>query len=151
MFGTKLTGIMLIVLLVAGGIGYWYYTDTQNRISELVNQNTVLSVTVAEGEATINSLEDNIIQINKEIRQVNEEFAKVREENESLRKKLDKHDLGKLARTKTKLIEKIINKASNNAGRCFEILSGSELTEEEQNAKSGKTFNSECPWLFNPN
>jgi len=46
------------------------------------------------------------------------------------------------------LVQRIINNASDNAMRCFEILSGSPLTDNERNAQNGQEFNSECPFLF---
>ena len=66
-----------------------------------------------------------------------------------LSKKLGKHDLGNLGSKKPSLVERIINNASAKVGRCFELESGAKLTEKEKNAKTGKAFNSECPWLFN--
>jgi hypothetical protein len=45
-------------------------------------------------------------------------------------------------------VQRLINGGSKNAGRCFELLSGSPLTEKEKNAKTDKSFNNECPWLY---
>ena len=59
--------------------------------------------------------------------------------------------LSELGSKKPGLVGKIINNASEKAGRCFEILSGAELTEKEIGAKNGKAFNSECPWLWSGN
>jgi len=61
---------------------------------------------------------------------------------------LGRHDLGNLAENKPGLVEKVVTKASAKANRCFELLSGAELTDKEKEAKNGKAFNSECPWLF---
>ena len=60
-------------------------------------------------------------------------------------------DIGKLAIEKSKVIERIINKASDKAARCMEIASGSPLTEEEKNATKKSEINTECPSLANPN
>jgi hypothetical protein len=56
--------------------------------------------------------------------------------------------LGFLGSKKPALVEKIINAASDKVGRCFELLSGADLTDNERNAKDAKSFNSECPWLY---
>ena len=52
---------------------------------------------------------------------------------------------------KTKVIEKIINNATDNSQRCFEILTGSPLTEKEKNATKKSEINPECPSIANPN
>ena len=49
------------------------------------------------------------------------------------------------------VIEKIINNATDNSQRCFEILTGSPLTEKEKNASKKSEINPECPSIANPN
>jgi len=85
---------------------------------------------------------------NEEITRVNAEFAATRQQNNILSDKLAKHDLEILASQRPDSIERLINGGTSNAGRCFELLSGSPLTEKEKNAKNEKAFNNECPWLF---
>ena len=72
---------------------------------------------------------------------------------EDLDKRFNKNnrDFGKLALEKTGAIERIINKGSVAAGRCIEIASGAELTEEEINATKKSEINRECPSIANPN
>ncbi len=65
-----------------------------------------------------------------------------------MKSKLERHELGVLAANKPKLVEQIINKASQDAIRCFELLSGSPLTEKEKGAKNEKEFNNQCPFLY---
>jgi hypothetical protein len=57
-------------------------------------------------------------------------------------------DLGLLAAERPDSIERAINRGTRNAGRCFELLSGAILTEDERNATDGESFNKECPWLW---
>ena len=83
-----------------------------------------------------------------EKKEVNDKFATIRASNNVLSQKLQRHDLGVLANKKPGLVQKIINRATVNANRCFEIESGAKLTEKEKNAKTGKAFNNECPWLW---
>ena len=49
------------------------------------------------------------------------------------------------------LVVKIINRASKNEMRCYEIASGSPLTEEELAATKKSQTNGECPGSANPN
>lgn len=139
----------LIVLLLGGsGLFYSYYNDTQARLAELVENNAKLQLAVETSEAALKTVQEDLKRANEETQKVNAEFSKIRAQNNVLASKLGKHDLGVLGAAKPALVEKIINKASAKAGRCFELLSGAELTEEEKNAKSDQAFNSECPWLW---
>jgi predicted nuclease with TOPRIM domain len=139
----------LIVLLLGGsGLFYSYYNDTQARLAELVENNAKLEIAVQTSEAALKTVQEDLKRANEETQKVNAEFSKIRAQNNVLASKLGKHDLGVLGAAKPALVEKIINKASAKAGRCFELLSGAELTEEEKNATSDQAFNSECPWLW---
>ena len=131
-----------------GGLGYWYYTDTQKTIAVLTENNAKLNVAVATNEDTIAVMAADFKKANEEITRVNAEFAATRQQNNILSDKLAKHDLEILASQRPDSIERLINGGTSNAGRCFELLSGSPLTEKEKNAKNEKAFNNECPWLF---
>ena len=144
----KLSGILLIVIMTMGGIGYWYYTDTQKTIAVLTENNAKLNVAVETNEATITAITADFKAANEEITRVNAEFAATRQQNNILADKLAKHDLELLAASRPDSIERLINGGSAAAGRCFELLSGSPLTEKEKNAKNEKAFNNECPWLY---
>ncbi len=59
-------------------------------------------------------------------------------------------DFGKVAKEKPKVIERIINKGSDNALRCLEIAMGAELTDKEKAATKKSEINRECPSIANP-
>ena len=132
---------------MCGGF-YLYYKDSQTRLATLQEANAKLSVAVKTNEETIASMQYDITAANAELARVNDSFAKVRAQNNELADRLAQHDIGVLASRKPKLVENTINAASSKAGRCFELLSGATLTDAERNAVDGKSFNSECPWLF---
>ncbi len=140
--------MLLIVIMTMGGLGYWYYTDTQKTIAVLTENNAKLNVAVETNEATIKVMAADFKKANEEIQRVNEDFAATRQQNNILADKLAKHDLELLAASRPDSIERLINGGSAAAGRCFELLSGSPLTEREKNAKKDTSFNKECPWLF---
>lgn len=144
----KLSGIMFAIMITMGGIGYWYYTDTQKTIAVLTENNAKLELSVATNEETIKVMAADFKKANEEITRVNAEFAATRQQNNILADKLAKHDLELLAASRPDSIERLINSGSTAAGRCFELLSGSSLTEKEKNAKTDKSFNKECPWLY---
>ena len=144
----KLAGILLIVIMTMGGIGYWYYTDTQKTIAVLTENNAKLEMAVATNEETIATMAADFAAANAELKRVNTEFAAIRQQNNRLASKLADFDLGLLAASKPESIERAVNRGSANAGRCFELLSGADLTEDEKNAENGESFNKECPWLY---
>jgi len=144
----KLSGILLIVIMTMGGIGYWYYTDTQKTIAVLTENNAKLEMAVATNEETIATMAADFAAANAELKRVNTEFAAIRQQNNRLASKLADFDLGLLAANKPESIERAVNRGSANAGRCFELLSGANLTEDEKNATNGESFNKECPWLY---
>ena len=146
--GTKLAGIMAVVTFIVCGLFYWYYNDTQERMAILNENNAKLETAVATSEAAVESLQRDFENANKALNEVNQEFANIRKQNKTLSNKLGRHDLGNLAENKPGLVEKVVTKASAKANRCFELLSGAELSDKEKEAKNGKAFNSECPWLF---
>lgn len=139
---------MFIAMTMMAGVGYWYYNDTQERIAILNENNAKLETAVATSEATIDALQADYAAMQKTNEELNNQFANIRRQNQVLADKLSRHDLGVLGASKPGLVERVINGASDKAGRCFELLSGAELTEKEQNAKNANAFNSECPWLY---
>ena len=62
-----------------------------------------------------------------------------------------KRDIGDLAVNRPSSVERVINRASDNALRCVEIAMGSPRTEKEINAVKPSEINAECPSLANPN
>src|SRR5210317_2118590 len=144
----RLAGILLVVIAVMGGIGYWYYNDTQAKIAILTENNAKLETAVATQEAAIDSLQADYAAAQAENQRLNQAYAEIRRQNARLSDKLADMDLGLLAAERPESIERAVNRGTNNANRCFEILSGSPLTEEEQNAQNGEDFNKECPWLW---
>lgn len=144
----RLAGLLLVVIMVMGGIGYWYYTDTQERMAILQENNAQLSIAVQTNEETISSLQADYAAIQAENTRINAAYADIRRQNSRLADRLSDIDLGLLAAEKPDSIERAVNRGTVNAGRCFEILSGAPLTEAEINATDGETFNKECPWLY---
>ena len=141
---------LIIVLMIAGASfgGYQYVQNLQNTLQVAIENNTKLETAVATNEETISSLQEDYNKIQQELQQVNEEFSAARKQNNLLRDRLSDIDLGLLAQTKPSSVERAINQGTTNATRCFEILSGAALTDQEKEAINGKDFNKECPWLW---
>ena len=146
--GMKLAGIMFILMCAMGGAGYWYYNDTQERMAILQENNAKLETAVATSEAALESVQEDYARASSELNALNAEYAAIRRQNQELADKLQNLDLTAAALANPEGIERAVNRGTENAGRCFELLSGAELTEDERNAKDGRTFNKECPWLY---
>ena len=137
-----------MLLLGAGGIGYWYYNDTQERLAILTSNNAKLNTAVELNEQTISSLEQDYAKASGELATLNEQYTSIRRQNQQLADKLQEIDLTAAAIANAESIERAVNRGTLNAGRCFELLSGAELNEKERNAQNGIAFNKECPWFY---
>lgn len=146
--GTKIALASAAMMLILCGIFYKYYEDTQARIAILNQNNAKLETAVAISEEAVSTLQADFAKANAELSRVNVEFAAIRAQNNVLADKLAKHDLAVLGAGKPALVEKLVNRGTINAGRCFELLAGAELTDKEKGATSGTAFNKECPWLW---
>lgn len=150
MFRAQIIAIIVIALIPVGIGAYWYVSGLQRALEVSRANEAKLQAAVATNEEAIRVLKRDFQLASQELQKVNDEFAAIRRQNENLIGKLEKHDLGLLGEAKPVLVERIINRATEKANRCIEILSGAELTEKELNAASGNSFNSECPWLWQP-
>jgi hypothetical protein len=144
----RLAGILLIVILVMGGVGYWYYNDTQARMAILQDNNAKLNIAVETNEAALESLQADYATAQNEISSLNDAYTAIRRQNQVLADKLQEIDLTAAAISNAESIQRAVNRGTENAGRCFELLSGAELNDKERNAKNDIAFNKECPWLY---
>ena len=146
--------LILIFTLVMGGGGFGAY----KWISKLQNDNKILQVNqsklegaVADQEVAIKKQMANAAQIQSINSELREQQTVLEKDRKNLTKKLGRHELDILAASKPGLVVKIINRASKNELRCFELQTGSPHTEEELQASKRSQLNSECPTLANPN
>ena len=102
---------ILLAIGIAGG-GYLYYINTQDTISKLTAENTILVLAVQSSEQTITILEEEAVA-NEEAYSALEYRNKISEEyQDELLEILHKHDLTKLATAKPGMIEKRINEGT---------------------------------------
>ena len=147
--------IILVVLLGAGGFGSWTYMQKLQADNEVYRINEQV---YAENETKLN---DAISDQNEVIAAKAAQAAAIQEANNILRaetdrldkekanlaKKLGRHELDILAANKPGLVGRVINKASDNALRCFEIITGAPLTPSEKEASKPSQYNAECPTI----
>lgn len=137
----------VLMAAMAGGF-MLYFNQSQARIATLTANNAQLEVAVETNGETIRNVQILNQAANRELRRVNDELAASRTQNRELLGRLAANDLGAFGQTNPAGLEIVINRASNNVLRCFELLSGAELNEKERNATDGRSFNNECPWMF---
>ena len=157
MFSSIRIALFLVVLAGAGG-GFWYVKTLQAdlatakenilKLNDAVDeQKAVIEQQAADFEAITeirNDLEDTNRMLETANRNLNEKFNKLNASGE-------RRDIGNLSITRPKSIERILNKDEVNERRCFEIIGGSPLTEEELNATKKSQINTVCPESANPN
>ena len=146
--------LVLVFTLVMGGGGFGAYKwitklQTDNQILQ-VNQSK-LEGAVAASEAAVKRHAADAASIQAANADLVASKAALEKDRNNLTKKLGRHELDILAAAKPGLVVKIINRASKNELRCFELQTGSPHTEEELQANKKSQLNSECPTLANPN
>ena len=125
----KIYMLIMVVGLVGGVVygGYYYYKDTQSRIQTLTENNAKVMAAKAAQDQTINTLiadRDKFDKLNKEL---HVKLEKANEYKDTLINKLRKHDLAKLSMQKPGLVEKKINRGTENLFRSLENLTGTPL------------------------
>lgn len=144
--------LAIAALIAAIGIGaIWYYKDSQHRIEVLLQEKIQLEVALDLQQKTIESIRKDIDAQRIILQDTYRKFDIARQEAQILADKLSKHEIGQLAIQKPKLVENIINKATQEAYRCAEIASGAPLTLEERSATKKSQINNSCTSLANPN
>jgi len=146
--------MIMTILLLVGVSGAVIY------VVKLRADNAILKANQIKLEAAVETQKEALEQQKKDFEAIMVANKKLTELTNNLKKDvadLDKRftksgrDIGKSAKEKPKLIQRIVNKASAAALRCVEIAGGSPLTEEEKNATKKSEINRECPSIANPN
>ena len=147
--------IILVILLGAGGFGGWTYMEklrADNQVlqinQEVLKENELkLNDAIAEQQAVIVEKQRQAEQIQTANAALRTETSRLSSEKNNLVKKLGRHELDILAQNKPGLVTRVINRASDNALRCFEVLTGSPLTHDELQADKPSLYNRECPTI----
>ena len=147
--------IILVILLGAGGFGGWTYMEklrADNHVlqinQEVLKENELkLNDAIAEQQAVIVEKQRQAEQVQVANNALRAETSRLSKEKGNLAKKLGRHELDILAQNKPGLVVRVINRASDNAMRCFEVLTGAPLTPDEEAADKPSRYNRECPTI----
>ena len=156
MFGTfKLVMVGILVSSLAGAGLYVMKLRSDNAILKanqikleeaVASQQEVIAQQKADFEtimAANKKLQDTRDILQQELENLDDKFNKTNASGK-------KRDIGDLAVNRPESVERVINRASDNALRCVEIAMGAPLTEKELNATKPSEINSECPSIANP-
>lgn len=138
--GLKVAGIVSIILLVIGGLFYWYFDHSQKTIRQLEANNAKLELSISEQKDTINALEKHAEDQAQQVVELQTNLNAANEYRSTLEKLLREHDLTALARSKPGLIENRMNTATAKLWDDLEALTGSKTTDNTTENKS--TFKS---------
>jgi chromosome segregation ATPase len=145
--------LFLIGIIITSLLGAGAYVMKLQRDNIILKENAVkLESAISEQKTLIENQKKDFAEILEANKKINALVNNLKKDLDDLDKRFTKkdRDIGKLAIERTKVIERIINKGSENAKRCIEIASGSPLTEEEKNATKKSEINPECPSIANP-
>lgn len=144
--------LILTVVIGAVGFGAWkYYQYTQEQIRIYAVNAATAELAQQQAEAAVESLKRDMVEIQAQFTAVSAKFEVAKGRVDALEDKLSEHEIGDLAQKKPKLIEKIIDKGTQDVLRCYEILTGSPLTEEEIAVTKKSKANTTCSDVANPN
>lgn len=149
--GLKLSLVLFVIMAAMGGAGYWYYNDTQERMAILNENNAKLEQAVETNEAALEAQREAFESMAVENERLQKQFTEIKDRNRVLENRLSRHDIGNLGVSRPDSTERVLNGATKNVSRCFEIISGSPLTEKELSATKPSEINTECWRIANPN
>ena len=142
-FGLKYWKYVVLFLFLAGIYAYWSSLVSkidkleaekvmllQNEATYKANQEQLKS-SIHEQHATIRNLEDRRTLDQQEIIRLSIQENTARQEAEEIKKKLHEHNLDKLALSKPKWMEKIINNGTKKVFADFEQITDPNTFNEE--------------------
>jgi len=119
--------ILIAVVGLVGGVvygGYYYYKDTQSRIQTLTENNAKIMAAKAVQDQTIETLIADREKFDKLNKELQVKLNAANEYKNTLIDKLRKHDLANLSIKKPGLVEKKINRGTENLFKSLESLTG---------------------------
>ena len=113
---------LIIIIAILGGVGYgakYYYDTTQNTIAVLRENNAQLEVAVDTAQASVESLQGDIVKMATLNKSLQEDLQKAEAYGDELRGKLSKLNLVVEALKDSKVLEGKMNGATANLWRDF--------------------------------
>ena len=116
--------ILLLLLGSLGGGAWYYYTDTQERLATLRDNNAKLQMVAETNQETIERMESDFVKAQENMLALQERAKEAEAYQDELASKLRRHDLTALTLQKPALIEKRVNNATAKIFDQLEIDTG---------------------------
>jgi len=143
-----IAAVIIVLMLVAA----WFYVKhLESSLDAVKAMNARLEDVVTSQKLAMDNLKNDVIRMNKVQGEYSNKTTVIEKDPVELEKQFTTtksgkpRDLNKIANKKASAFEKIINRATRDANRCNEIVTGSPLTADE---RSGRVKNSVCPRLL---
>jgi predicted DNA-binding ribbon-helix-helix protein len=114
----------------AGG-GYFYYTDTQNTIAVLRDNNAKLEIVAETNLATINQMKSDAEEAKMRMEQLSVRAREAEQYQDNLISKLRRHNLTALALQKPGMIETRVNNAISKLAKELEEYTSDKPVESD--------------------
>ena len=118
--------LLFMILLFTGifGGGYFYYTDTQETIANLRENNIQLTVAARDNAESLETIRNNFEVAQRQIDALRERAEEAEEYQDELINKLRDHDLTKLTLQRPGMIETRVNNATAQIFKDLEADTG---------------------------
>lgn len=142
----RLYAALGIISILAGGA--YYVNELARDLEKAKADNVTLTNAVDAQLNTINSLQEDFALANSANANLRKTVNAQELENGKLREKFNiqangqSRDLGAITRDKPTLINKIVNTATDNVNRCFELATGAPKLKGEKNNECKELINS---------
>lgn len=143
---TNIKAIAIYGVIIGAGFLYMYIQNIQKdlEIKETEIQKYEIAVQeqsklIAQRASEIQEIKDANLSL-MEVVSTHEKTIRSLQEKFNVQANGQSRDLGSITRVKPKLIENIVNKATSNVNRCFEVATGSEPKENETNIECKELF-----------
>ena len=155
--GASIKAIVALIITVIIAAGGWYMMNLKADLAISEENSKRLTEGIKDQQALMKQMTEDIAKIQDINRDLAEQTTKHRAEVDALSRKFSQdakgqpRDFGQFAKERPELVERLVNRGTQNAMRCLEIASGAPRTSEEISAKSATEINKECPAIANPN
>lgn len=139
---------MFAAFAAFAGVAYWYYQDTQKALRTYAENQGKLEGAIATQAAANEALRNDLVNMQVAFNELNTAFEEAREQVRNVEKLFeqgtDGRDMtvGERAVEDPAYIEEQVNTGTNELFRCFEILTGAPIGDEDANAKYVKCVDS---------
>ena len=133
--------IMFAAFAAFAGVAYWYYKDTQAALQTYAENQGKLEGAIKQQSAANEALRSDMANMQKAFTTLSEEFEEARQQVKDVEKLFqqgtDGRDMsvGERAIESPEYIEEVLNTGTTELFRCFEILTGAPLGDQDAQAK----------------